>query len=376
MRAMLAALVGSMVLSPTAAAARPDTIRVEASITYVTRAGEALLLDAYAPASPDPAPAVIVIHGGGWSGGDRADVAPIARAFAVAGFAAFAIDYRLAPTHPYPAAVEDAAAAVRWVRRHADAYGVDAGRIAALGGSAGGHIAAMLGVLGAGPLDRGARVGAVATWSAPLDLERTVAEAAADARPSLATLVDGFLGCPGPCPELARAASPISHIDGTDAAMLVVNGTDEIVPLGPAETMVSELSGAGVPALLRTVPGSLHSWQYAAVPVGGGSDSALEATARYLSSALGAERTGSHGSPAPGIVEQILGIATLVAAALLIAYVARWRDRRRLLAWNPVVVPGDGATISRADALGRGGMSQGEVAAVVASVGGWTTTAA
>ncbi|HEX9824325.1 MAG TPA: alpha/beta hydrolase [Actinomycetota bacterium] len=372
MRRVLIALIGSMVLSPLtapahAASARPEGFRVESSIPYVARADGSLRLDAYLPDADAPVPAILVIHGGGWSAGSRADVAPVARALAGAGFAAFAIDYRLAPAHPYPAAVEDAAAAVRWVRRQADRYGIDPTRIAALGGSAGGHLAAMLGVLGSGPRDRGARVAAVATWSAPLDLERTVAETAAGSRPGLAAIVDGFLGCPLPCAERAWAASPISHIDGTDAAMLVVNGTDEIVPLGPAEAMVDRLSAAGVPSLLRTVPGSLHSWQYAAAPVGGGGDTALEATIVYLSSALSSKRSGAVPGRASGILEQVLGIATLAAAALLIALLARWRDRRRLLGWTWRSVLPDAAAIEHAEALGRGGLSQREVVAALSA---------
>jgi acetyl esterase/lipase len=93
----------------------------------------------------------MVIYGGGWVLGNKALSAPLARQLAQQGFVAFAMNYRLAPLHPFPAAVDDVQASVAWVRDHAFDFGLDPARVGAIGGSAGGHLSAMLATLGEGP---------------------------------------------------------------------------------------------------------------------------------------------------------------------------------------------------------------------------------
>jgi len=87
-------------------------------------------------------PAVVVIRGGAWQQGNREGYGFIAAAFARAGIAAASIQYRIAREAPFPAAVQDAKAAVRWLRANAAAYRINPAAISALGGSAGGHLAA------------------------------------------------------------------------------------------------------------------------------------------------------------------------------------------------------------------------------------------
>ena len=117
-----------------------------------------MMLDSYLPGSPGPHPGVILIHGGAFRFGERAWERYLATALVDAGFAAFSIDYRLAPEFPFPAAVDDVLAAVAWVRAHATEYGVDPREIGAIGESAGGHLAAMFAVLGRDSLDMGSRI--------------------------------------------------------------------------------------------------------------------------------------------------------------------------------------------------------------------------
>src|SRR4029077_5650098 len=106
-----------------------------------------VMLDLYLPKEPGSAkiPCIVVIHGGGWGTGDKTRFAAIAARLAEQGFAAACIGYRLLPEVEFPAPVVDCKAAVRWVRANAAQHGIDPDRIGAIGGSAGGHLVAMLG---------------------------------------------------------------------------------------------------------------------------------------------------------------------------------------------------------------------------------------
>src|SRR5256886_14943428 len=132
-----AALVITALAAPAGAAQGGVTVKPD--VTYRTVDGEQLGLDVYRSAKKGKTrPAVVVVHGGGWSQGDKALFAQQSNQLAERGFVAFSINYRLAPAHPYPAAVQDVEAAVAWVRKHAKEYGVDPARIGALGGAGGG----------------------------------------------------------------------------------------------------------------------------------------------------------------------------------------------------------------------------------------------
>jgi acetyl esterase len=235
-------------------------VNVKNDVTYRTVDGEQLGLDVYQPAKKGKnRPAVVVVHGGGWTQGDKALFAQQGNQLAERGFVAFSINYRLAPAHTYPAAVEDAEAAVQWVRKHAKEYGVDAKRIGTLGGSAGGHLVGMLATDGKGSLKTGHRVAAAVSWSGPMDFVSLAPAAATNAGRSFST----FLGClPDACPDTYAAASPVTHVDKTDAPMLIVNSTMELVPQSQAATMKVALDKAGVANQAIILPGSAHSRAY------------------------------------------------------------------------------------------------------------------
>ena len=186
----------------------PVPPRVELGIVYASPDGVPLKLDAYLPGSPGPHPGVILIHGGAFRTGGRGWETYLATALVDAGFAAFSVDYRLAPEFPFPAAVDDVLAAVAWVRAHAAEYGVDSREIGAIGESAGGHLAAMLAVLGRDPLDTGSRIAAAVSWSGPMDLHALVRDAGDVVTGGLTIrddVVEPFLGCRGvSCARLFR----------------------------------------------------------------------------------------------------------------------------------------------------------------------------
>jgi acetyl esterase/lipase len=236
---------------------------VERDVVYRTVDGERLTADVFLPPATGAArPAVLVIHGGGWSEGNKEEAAWAGLGLASFGFVAVTIDYRLAPRYPYPAAVDDVEAAVRWLRRphQVDAYEIDPARIAAGGGSAGGHLAALLATRGEGRTDRGARVAAAVSWSGPMDLRPEAALVDRDGQDARG-LVTTFLGCRADdCPaRRARAASPFTHVDPTDPPMLFTSAEVDWVPPETLTPMLDALSAAGVEHELVIVPGTGHS---------------------------------------------------------------------------------------------------------------------
>jgi acetyl esterase/lipase len=254
---MLARTVPSTVLVallaiPGRSAAQTE-VRVESDVLYATHGGISLLLDAYVPAGGGPFPAVIVIPGGQWVDIDKTKHADVPSYFAEHGIAAFSIDYRSALEFPYPAAVEDVSAAIRWVRAHAADFEVNPSELGTVGVSAGGHLAALVAAMGTGPLDQGDRVSVVASWSGMMDLPPLV-DSADD---GMQSAVRTFLGCSDgePCEDLAREASPITYVDATDPPMLLVNGSEEVVPVDQAESMASALNDVGVESHVRIAQG-------------------------------------------------------------------------------------------------------------------------
>lgn len=237
------------------------SVVVERDLPYAGARGPAL--DVYRPPGDSRRPAVLVVHGGSWRAGDKADVEPTARVLADAGFVAFAPGYTLAsPARAgFPRQPRQVRAAVRFVRRNAGRYDADPARIGALGISAGAHLAALVGTAGRGRRDAGGRIGAVVAWSGPFDL------GAPDLRRVLGAEVAGFLGC-SDCPRRTRRASPIAHVSGDDPPTLIVNSAEELVPVTQARRMARRLRAAGVRTRLLVPPGSLHAPLFEAAVIG------------------------------------------------------------------------------------------------------------
>jgi acetyl esterase len=244
-------------------------VEIQRDIAFPAGDGAVSTLDAYvvagSAAGTHAAPAIVLVHGGGWQSGDKASLAAIATTFAQAGFSSFSVDYRLAPAAPYPAAVDDVAAAVRWLRDPAQVqrFGIDPKRVGLFGVSAGGTIAAWVAMSGTGSLDDGSRVRAVATWSGPMALVRYAVRRTPTAPTSSVAV---YLGCdPHRCRSRERDASPVTHVDGSDPPMLVVNSRHELVPTDQARAMDLILQSAGVDHKLLLFRGGRHAEQLAPV---------------------------------------------------------------------------------------------------------------
>src|SRR6185503_19595377 len=128
--------------------AEEPAIDVLRNRVFVERDSGPLAAVIYRPQGAGPFPGMLVVHGGAWRLGARADLAAIAKGLAKHGYTAVAIDYRLAPQYKFPTQIYDCQAAVRWMREHGKELKSDPMHIGGFGYSAGGHLVALLGTLG------------------------------------------------------------------------------------------------------------------------------------------------------------------------------------------------------------------------------------
>ncbi|MEW5826331.1 MAG: alpha/beta hydrolase fold domain-containing protein [Candidatus Bipolaricaulota bacterium] len=264
------------------------TVLVERDVTYGVADGVELKLDLYRPDDAGPHPAMVFVHGGGWTSGDKSGWGSEASLFAAAGYVAICVNYRLAPACRFPAAVEDVKAAVRWLRANAVALDIDPQRIGAMGSSAGGHLVAMLGVTDGseglegetGDLELSSRVQAVVDYFGPTDLAR----AGGLRDPAILAFIGGTCA---ERPDVCRAASPLTYVSHDDPPFLIAHGTqDARVPFEQSVFLRDALVHAGVEAELLALDGAGHGWRPS--PTGEGFyETALSAAIAFLDRHLG-----------------------------------------------------------------------------------------
>lgn len=244
-------------------------VKVTRGVEYGRVDGMALKLDVYEPRtwSIFPRPTLIMIHGGGWTGGDKASEQELAASLVPKGFVAFAINYRLLQGRrfPYPTQIRDARRAVRWVRLHANEFGADPDRLGAVGWSAGGQLAGLLGTTDvADPddpnsLECSSRVDCVVDTAGPSDF---TAEDSPAVGPSLADVLPALFPRPrGEDPDLYRAASPAAFADAKSAPTLILHGAlDEIVPVDQSRRFHRALRDAGAAVRYVEIPDEGHGF--------------------------------------------------------------------------------------------------------------------
>ncbi|MEQ8209016.1 MAG: alpha/beta hydrolase [Lacipirellulaceae bacterium] len=240
-------------------AAKPEIV-VKYGQTYTKRESGPLKADVYMPAGEGPHPAVLVVHGGAWRMGSRAQLSGIAQRLAREGFTAVAISYRLAPQHKFPAQIEDCKAAVEWMRRQAQEWKIDPTRIGGFGYSAGAHLVALLGTSDEqdgleDPVSNSkasTRLQAVAGGGTPSDF-RVIP-------PDERWLSFWLGGTRREKPEQYRRASPVVYASEDDPPMFLFHGEkDRLVPLDSSKHLVDSLTKVGVPAELYVAPECGHS---------------------------------------------------------------------------------------------------------------------
>jgi acetyl esterase len=240
--------------------------QVTYDIPYVTGAGTDRQGDIYIPAGTGPFPAIVLLHGGGWTVGDKCWLSTQSMSLEQSGFVAFTINYRLAPTFCFPVPEEDAAAAIAYLRQNASTYKVDPAKIGILGTSAGGQIAAMT-AYREGFGSTGSNVAAIASWSGAFDMIKIIQERPGSDEVQVRERTASCL------PENASVTAP-SSVAKLDAASIasqkltpnfpptfIANAVTEFIPLDQAEAFHQELQGLGVPTQLITPPQG-HATQY------------------------------------------------------------------------------------------------------------------
>jgi acetyl esterase/lipase len=221
-------------------------------------------MDLYQPKRmTGPAPAVLYVHGGGWTSGDKSDGAGLLFKGELVrrGYVMAAVNYRLAPKYAFPAQIEDVKCAVRYLRANAAKYYIDPKRIGAIGGSAGGHLVALLGTSekDAGwdsgeNSDQSSRVQAVVDMFGPSDLK--LMEAGSSRRYALMIFNASSLDDP-----LLQTYSPTTYVTPDDPPFLILHGDhDEIVPIEQSQILYDKLKAAGVPVEMVVVKNAGHGF--------------------------------------------------------------------------------------------------------------------
>lgn len=227
----------------------PENVHEQKNRVYKTIGNRKLHLDLYTDghAGFGPVPLVILIHGGGWISGDRTMLRPIAIELANNGYAAMTVEYRLSPEAQYPAAVEDIQDAINWVYPRAGAYNIDKNKIAIMGTSAGGQLAALVGTL-----DRSEKIKAIIDVDGVLAFIHPVSEEG--------RVAGLWLG--GSAEEKKKTwmeASALTHADSTSPPTLFI-GSKYPRFLAGHEEMMQILSDNGIHSEIHRFEDAPHSF--------------------------------------------------------------------------------------------------------------------
>ena len=240
-------------------------MQVDKAIIYAERDGfRALELDVYRPgAAPEgPRPLLVYVHGGGWRVSHRSRAPRETREWdrgfferlTDAGFVVAAPDYRLSAEARFPAQIDDVLEALRWLHEHAGELGIVPDRTHVWGASAGGLLAALAALVAGAP-----EIARVVYWYPITDL-LALDQTADD------TFEAHLLGGPiGQHTDLARSASPVTHVRGDAPPFLLQHGEDDTcVPHDQSVRLADALRATGAPVELESVPGADHFFAGAA----------------------------------------------------------------------------------------------------------------
>jgi acetyl esterase/lipase len=246
-------------------------------VSFASVEGAPLQLDVYLPeGGAKPLGLVIWVHGGAWRAGSRA--APDLLGLTARGWALASVDYRLSTVAQFPAQIFDIKAAVRYLRAHAAAYGLPRAPFVVAGSSAGGHLAALVGVSNGEPeLEGGVASGAAANSASvepqessavqaivslygASDLTRILAQSSPHGLSVRVPALDLLLGGqPDQLPDLARLASPVFHVDASDPPLLLLHGDqDDQMPIEQSRELQAAYRELGLPVQFEVVQGAGH----------------------------------------------------------------------------------------------------------------------
>lgn len=252
----------------------PDGFVAEYDVKYVPDSDDAQVLDIYYPEdkSAKPRPLLIWIHGGGWSGGSKAGMPYLNQL--TRGYVVASVEYRFSQKAVFPAQIQDCQAAIRFLRANADKYRIDPKLVGVGGGSAGGHLAALVGTSGGqdtfpkigGNDAQSDRVQCVCDIFGPTDFWTVIKQAEADKDvvnifkwnqgDPYSKLIGGGLG-----EDRAKcdAVSPVHYVSKESPPFLILHGDrDTLVPYAQSEELAEQLKKAGVEVTLQRLPGAGH----------------------------------------------------------------------------------------------------------------------
>ena len=260
-------LLASSLGSGIAVAAEQPTIRKISDVVFAEVGGRDLLLDLYMPQTAEAVPLIVYVHGGAWRRGSK-DSMPLTRLLDE-GYAIARVEYRLTPEARFPAQVHDIKAAIRFLRATQGRHGYDSRKIAVAGSSAGGHLAALVGVtngvrelegtVGA-HLDQSSDVQAIIAYFGASNLlsilDQSTPQGLGVRVPALQLLLGGQ---PEEKPELAKLASPVFHADRSDPPMLLLHGDqDPQMPISQSHELHGKYKSLGLPVSLHVLHGAAH----------------------------------------------------------------------------------------------------------------------
>lgn len=254
-------LFGALLLVTSAALA--DT---QADIEYAKVGEVSLKLDLHRPALENP-PLIIYIHGGAWRAGSKKDV-PIWEQMEQ-GYAIASVEYRLSTQAVFPAQVHDIKAAIRFLRANAGRLHINTTKIAIIGSSAGGHLAALVGVSNGDQvlegkvgedLEQSSEVQAIVSFYGASDLQTILSQSTPQGLTVRVPALKLLLGdTPDQQPALAKLASPVAHLDKHDPPLLLIHGdADPQMPPQQSQELAKAYQALGLPVTLIMLPGSLH----------------------------------------------------------------------------------------------------------------------
>jgi acetyl esterase/lipase len=283
---------------------RRHGVKVIRNVTYREAAGKTLRLDVAMPEEPGAnRPAIMQIHGGGWIIGDKREQGwPLIGHLAANGWVCFNVNYRLSPAATWPDHLIDLKYALKWIREHADEYGIDPNFVAVTGGSAGGHLTAMMALTANDPEYQPGFESANTTLQAAVPVYGVY-----DFTNRLGTMLDSFRPqMLEPMimkaffekePEKFHRASPIDRVHPDAPPFLIVHGDrDTLAPVEDAQLFAETLRNTSSSAVKYTeLRGAQHAFDIFASPR---TARMLDGVLRFLTAMRGHAKTASASRPA------------------------------------------------------------------------------
>ena len=262
-RSLCVCILGSLFIAGEISAADSQ----HKDVVYATTNEQALLLDVYRPDSQEKKPLLVWVHGGAWRSGSKNQV-PVTH-LVNRGFVIASVDYRLSPVAKFPANVHDIKASIRFLRANSQRYGIDQEQIFIAGNSAGGHLAALVGVSNGvkqlegkvgDHLSESSDVHGIVSFYGASNLQTILSQSTPHGLsvrvPALELLLGGQ---PDEKPELAKLASPVTHVDPTDPPLLLIHGDqDPQMPISQAHELHGRYKKLKLPVEFTVIHGGVH----------------------------------------------------------------------------------------------------------------------